>query len=135
MIKKQFTLILENRPGALAKVARNLSQENVNIEAISVAASADMSLVQILASNAAVTRRILKKQGISFSVQDVCLLPLKNEPGMLWKVVSGLAKNNININYIYATGNTLKSGAADDYIVISAPDLKEVEACWQKVSC
>jgi hypothetical protein len=133
MIKKQFTLILENRPGALAKVARQLSLENINIDAISVAASTDMSLVQILASNAARTRRILKKLSISFTVQDVCLLPLRNEPGMLWKVVSGLAKNNININYIYGTGNTVKSGSGMDYVVISAPDLKEVEACWQKV--
>jgi len=132
MIKKQFTLYLENKPGALEKFTRLLGKEKINIEAISVAASTDMSLVQILASNAAATRKILKKLNISFSVQDVSLLPLLNAPGALWHVVSALAKNNININYIYATGNVEKNGAMD-YVVISAPDLDKVEDCWKKV--
>jgi len=132
MIKKQFTLYLENRPGALEKVTRLLGKEKINIEAISGAASTDMSLVQILASNAAATRRVLKKLDISFSVQEVSLLPLENVPGALWRVVSGLAKSNININYIYATGNVEKTGTTD-YVVISAPDLGEVEECWKKV--
>ena len=133
MIKKQFTIFLENKPGALAKVTRHLSREKINIEAISVAASIDMSLVQILASNSGVTRKILKKLGISFSVQDVSLLPLPNAPGSLGRVVSELAKAGVNINYIYATGNVSKSGVKD-YVVISAPDLAAVEACWEKVN-
>jgi hypothetical protein len=132
MIKKQFTLYLENKPGTLEKVTRLLGKEKINIEAISVASSTDISLVQILASNAAATRKILKKLKVSFSVQDVLLLPLVNAPGALWHVVSGLAKNNININYIYATGNVEKNGTTD-YVVISAPDLDKVEDCWKKV--
>ena len=132
MIKKQFTLYLENKPGALEKFTRLLGKEKVNIEAISVASSTDVSLVQILASNAATTRRILKKLNISFSVQDVSLLPLVNAPGALWHVISGLAKNKININYVYATGNVGKDGTMD-YVVISSPDLEKVEDCWNKV--
>lgn len=131
MIKKQFTLFMENRPGELARVTRELSKSKINIEAISVASGTDMSLVQILASNAANTRRILKKLGISFSVQNVALLPLSNEPGALFRVVSGLAREGININYIYGTGNLEKRGVRD-YVVISAPDLDKVEAYWEK---
>ena len=33
MIKKQFTLYLENKPGALEKVTRLLGKEKINIEA------------------------------------------------------------------------------------------------------
>jgi len=132
MIKKQFTLYLENRPGALAKVAQGLEREKINIEAISVAASTDMSLVQLLPSNAAKTRRVLKKLGVSFTVQYVSLLPLDNVPGALCKVVSVLAKSNVNINYIYATGNVTAKGAMD-YVVISAPDLDNLEKCWKQV--
>ena len=36
MIKKQFTLYLENRPGLLAKVTRLLAMHKLNIEGISV---------------------------------------------------------------------------------------------------
>lgn len=132
MIKKQFTLYLENKPGTLAKVTQQLGNEKINIEAISVAASSDMSLVQLLPSNAAKTRRIMKKIGISFTVQSVSLLPLVNVPGALCKVVSALAKSNVNINYVYATGNVHSKGSMD-YIVISAPDLDKLEKCWKKV--
>lgn len=132
MIKKQFTIYLENRPGALAKVTQQLGREKINIEAISVAASTDMSLVQLLPSNAAKTRRILKKLEVSFTVQYVSLLPLDNVPGALCKIVSALAKSKVNINYIYATGNVAAKGAMD-YVVISAPDLDKLEECWKQV--
>ncbi len=134
MIKKQFTLYLENKPGALAKVTRQLGNEKVNIDGISVAESTDVSLVQVVASNAAATRRILKRLGIPFTVQDVSLLPLKNVPGALCSVVSELARHKVNINYVYATGSTGKGrNVATDYVVISAPDLDKVEACWEQV--
>lgn len=130
MIKKQFTLYLENKPGALAKVTRQLGTAKVNIEGISVAESTDVSLVQLVASNAAATRRILTRLSIPFTVQDVLILPLKNIPGALCSVVSELARKKVNINYVYATGS---SGSETDYVVISAPDLEAVEACWEHV--
>jgi hypothetical protein len=132
MIKKQFTLYLENKAGALAKVTRQLGLEKVNIEGISVAASTDVSLVQLVASNAARTRRVLARLTIPFTVQDVSLLPLENEPGALCRVVSELARMKLNINYIYATGSAERSHATD-YVIISAPNLDKVEACWEQV--
>jgi hypothetical protein len=132
MIKKQFTLYLENKPGALSKVTRQLGRAKVNIDGISVAESTDVSLVQIVASNAATTRRILKQLAIPFTVQDVTLLPLENVPGALCSVVSELARSKVNINYVYATGSAGKSPSTD-YVVISAPELDKVEACWEQV--
>jgi hypothetical protein len=130
MIKKQFTLYLENKPGALAKVTRQLGREKINIDGISVAESTDVGLVQIVASNAAATRRVLKRLKIPFTIQDVSLLPLENTPGALCRVVSELARSNVNINYVYATGG---HGKGKSYVVISAPDLEEVEHCWSQV--
>ena len=132
MIKKQFTLYLENKPGALSRVTRQLGREKVNIDGISVAESADVSLVQIVASNAAVTRRVLKRLAIPFTVQEVALLPLENVPGALCRVVSELARKKVNINYVYATGSAGRCPATD-YVVIGAPDLSKVEACWEQV--
>lgn len=133
MIKKQFTLYLENKPGALAKVTRQLGREKVNIEGISVAESTDVSLVQLVASNAAATRRVLKRLSIPFTVQDIALLPLENVPGALCEVVSALARNKVNINYVYATGSTGQRNGARENVVISAPDLEKVEACWDQL--
>lgn len=126
MKTKQFTLYLENKPGVLANITERLADEGVNIDGISVAASTDVALVQIVTSHAAQTRRILKKAGIPATDQDVLLIALKNEPGSLFNVVSKLAKCGVNLNYVYATGCTCKNGCKC-YAIISADNLSAVE--------
>ena len=129
MIKKQFTVYLENKPGALARVTKGLAAAKVNIEGISVAASSDVGLVQVVVSNAAATRKVLNGSGIAFTVQDVALVPLPNRPGSLSKIVSKLAQSGVNINYVYATACDC-SGDCNCFAIISAPDLKKVEQAW-----
>lgn len=133
MIKKQFTLYLENKPGALAKVTAKLTKAKVNIEGISVSESTDVGIVQVVSSNGAATRRTLTDSGIPFTVQDVSLLHLPNEPGALARITARLAKDGININYVYATSCTCNSGGRCSAI-ISAPNLKRVEKAW-KAAC
>ncbi len=130
MIKKQFTLYLENKPGALAAVTRMLTREKVNIDGISVSETTDVGLVQLVASNAAKTRQVLRKVGVPFTTQDVALLTLKNEPGSLARVAGALAKAGVNINYIYATGCQCGT-SCECNAVISAPDLERVEKAWK----
>ncbi len=130
MIKKQFTLYLENKPGKLAKVTKKLADVKINIEGISVSGSTDINLVQVVVSNSAETKKILLKLKIAFTVQDVALLPIRNEPGALSKIVARLASNGVNINYVYATASKCKKDC-DCYAIISAPNLKKVEEAWK----
>ena len=130
MIKKQFTLYLENKPGTLAGVAKMLARKKINIEGISVSASTDVALVQITVDNAARTSKALGEAKVPFTVQDVCLLPLKNEPGALAAASSKLAASGVNISYIYATACDCRS-ACNCYCIIGAPDLKKVEKVWK----
>jgi hypothetical protein len=129
MIKQQFTLYLENKPGELARITKKLASAKVNLEGISVANSADVALIQMVVNKAPATRRILKEAGIPFTVQQVALIPLTNEPGSLAKVAEKLGKAKININYVYATACECKT-ACSCYAIISAPDLKKVEDAW-----
>ena len=130
MIKKQFTLYLENRPGGLANLTRKLARECINIDGISVSASTDVGLVQIVVSKAAATRKLLKAAKIPFTVQDVSVQKMKNQPGVLYEGIAKLAKSGVNINYIYATGCACV-GDAECLAVISAPNLAAVEAAWK----
>lgn len=124
MIKRQYTLYLENKPGSLAEVSKLLAREKINIEGISVAESTDTALVQIIVSNSARTQKALKKAGIAFTSQKVSVLVLRHEPGSLSGLAADLAKAKVNISYIYAT-------AADDQstccVVIGSEFLDEVE--------
>ena len=130
MIKKQFTLYLENKPGELAKVTKKLADVKINIEGISVSGSTDIGLVQVVVSNSAETKKMLLKLKIAFTVQDVALLPIRNEPGALSKIVARLASYGVNINYVYATASKCKKDC-DCYAIISAPNLKKVEEAWK----
>jgi hypothetical protein len=132
MIKKQFTLYLENKPGVLANLTGTLAAANINIEGISVAESTDVGLVQLVVGDAKATEKILTRLRIPFTVQNVALVHLDNKPGALARVVSALAKARVNINYVYATGCDCKDCRAC-YAIISAPQLKKVEQIWNAV--
>lgn len=132
MIKKQFTLYLENKPGMLARVTRMLARNAVNIEGISVSASADIGLVQIVVDNAAATQRTLKAAKLPFTVQDVILIPLPHKPGSLARLLAQVSKAGVNINYVYATGCNCKD-RCHCYAILSAPDLKKVERAWKNL--
>jgi len=131
MIRTQFTLYMINRPGELARATEAFAAAEINIDGISVAETSDVGLVQLIVSDAGLARQVLKKADISFSEQRVAILTLPNKPGALAAVASRLAEQNVNINYLYATTSPL--GSADDCtMVISADDLEEVEALWEK---
>ena len=130
MLKQQFTLYLENKPGQLAKITNKLASAKVNLEGISVANSADVALVQLVVDKAAATRKILNDVGVAFTVQQVAIVPLVNRPGALADITTKLAKAKVNINYVYATACDC-TGKCSCYAIISAPDLKKVEAIWK----
>ena len=133
MIKKQFTVYLENKPGELARVAGRLAQEKINLEGISACTSADVGLVQIVASNAARARRILKDCGVAFTSQDVAVVPMDNKPGALAEVAARLAKAGVNISYIYATAGKGPFAREDTcHAVISSDNLDGILKLWKQ---
>jgi len=134
MIRTQFTVYLENKAGALAAVTSKIAKAGVNLEGISAYTSADVGLVQIVAGNAALARKVLTKAGVPFTAQDVALLTLPNRVGSLSKLASRLGKAGVNINYVYATGCDCRSGCdCRCNVIVSAPDPKKVVKVWRKL--
>jgi hypothetical protein len=135
MIKKQFTLYMENKPGELAKVTRMLADKKINIEGISVSETTDVALVQLVVSDPVATRNILKKLKIPFTVQDVMIVLMENKPGSLARITEALAKAKININYVYATAcNCGQKCGCQTYGILSAPDIKKAEQAWKQAT-
>jgi len=132
MLKKQYTLYLENKPGVLAKITKMLSAAKVNIEGISVSESTDVGLLQVIVNNSVAAKKVFNEAGIAYTVQTVAVLTMKNKPGALAKVASGLFKAGINMNYLYGTVCTCKCGC-DSTIVMSASNMKKLEAVLKKI--
>lgn len=126
MIAKQFTLYMENKPGELSVVTKKLAAAEVNIEGISVAESTDVAIVQLVVDSVVKTRNILASSRIPFTMQDVAVVPLMNEPGALANMLNKLAKSKVHINYVYATASACRHGCRS-YAIVSANNLHAVQ--------
>ena len=105
----QFCICLGNKPGTLAKLCGALKRARVNIEAISVADSADCCLVRMVASPTTRAKTALTRGKYGFCTQQVLAVKAVNKPGELRRIAGKLARAGVNINYVYASTGDGKS--------------------------
>lgn len=115
----QFCIGLENKPGILAKLCGVLRRAKVNVDAISVADSADCAWVRLVASPAPRARAALIRGRFSFCAQRVLTLTVPDRPGELEKIATRLGRAGVNIQYVYG-GN---GGAGSSMLVVGVNDL------------
>lgn len=65
-----FTVVLEDRPGSLARVAQALADRGVNITAIVGVAEDTDGALMLTTSDAAATRETLAALGVAFEEHD-----------------------------------------------------------------
>lgn len=127
MIKRQFTLYVENKPGSLARISRLLADGKINLEGVSTAVSGDVGLIQLVASDAVRTAKILKRARIPYTVQQVLVEKLSDKVGSLAGITAKLAARGINISYLYSTHS---AGCGECTVVVSGDNLKLIKAVW-----
>ena len=98
---KQISVSLENMPGKLVEVSEYLGGEGVNIRAISVADTSDISTVRFVADDPEKAANVLKSQGYSVRETDVIAVETPDHPGGLKAVLKPLREANINVLYLY----------------------------------
>ncbi len=101
MVIKQISISLDNIPGALSKVSEILGREGVNIRAISVADTSDMSTVRFVVDDPERALNILKGQGYATKETDVLAVETPDHPGGLNAVLVPLKNAGINVHYLY----------------------------------
>jgi hypothetical protein len=100
-ITTEITIRMENRPGSLAKVCRELSDRGINILAFQSLPSDKTILVCMVVDKPAAAEAILDREGITYTEAEVAQVKLPNAPGELARAASKLGEANININYAY----------------------------------
>ncbi len=104
-IRKQLSIFLENRPGALAKICGILSEAGINILALSVHDTVDNAVVRIVADNPTKALLLLEQEEHYILEQNVVVVRVDNCPGILSAIASKLALADINISYAYCTAD------------------------------
>ncbi|MCX8110945.1 MAG: ACT domain-containing protein [Syntrophorhabdaceae bacterium] len=101
MVIKQLSVSLENIPGALSKISELLGREGVNIRAISVADTSDISTVRFVVDDPEKAKNILKTNGYTPKEIDVLAVETPDHPGGLNAVLKPLKNAGINVHYLY----------------------------------
>src|SRR3989441_7567096 len=102
-IRTELSLRLPNTPGALAGVCRLLSDERVNIVAMTLESSGQLRLV---VDNHVHGGAVLREHHHQVTERDVIVTTVPNTPGALAPALRLVSDANVNIEYAY-------SGAAD----------------------
>jgi hypothetical protein len=98
---KEFTVTIEDKPGALAKCFLALAERGVNILAFQSYVEEHESLVRFLADDPASAKAVLGSLHMIFEETDVAVVRLPHRPGQLGRAASRLGEKQINIDYSY----------------------------------
>lgn len=98
----QISVFLENRAGQLAEITGVLAQKGIDLQAINIAETSDYGVLRLIADNPQAAATTLLEQGFILSMTPVVAVSVPDQPGGLAKVLDVLAKENIDVEYMYS---------------------------------
>jgi hypothetical protein len=101
MTVKQLSISLDNVPGKLLAVSEALGIEGINVRAISVADTSDISTIRFVTDDPKKTLNVLKSHGFSVKETDVLAVEVPDHPGELQSILKPLYAAKINVLYLY----------------------------------
>lgn len=101
MVIKQLSVSLDNVPGSFSTISEILGREGVNIRAISVADTSDISTVRFVVDDPEKAKNILVGTGHTPKETEVLAVEIPDHPGAVNAVLKPLKAANINVHYLY----------------------------------
>lgn len=108
---KQISVFVENKQGRMAHITNILSENNIDIRAISVADTTEFGILRLIVSDPQKACDALKAAGCTVSITNVLAVQIDDQPGGLAKIMSVLSEHTINVEYIYAFITQIKQHA------------------------
>ncbi len=122
MIRTELSLRLGNSPGALAGVCRLMSDERVNVMAMSLESGGQLRMV---VDNHVHGAAILREHHHQVTEREVLVTSVPNSPGALGPVLKLVSDANVNVEYAYGGGS---DGSASAAIVLGVDDAMRAAA-------
>lgn len=99
---RQISVFVENQPGSMMNVTSVLSEEHVNIRAISTFDTPEFGIMRLVVDDPVRAKESLTRKGFVTRISEVIGAELKDEKGNLNQMLKILADGQINVNYIYS---------------------------------
>jgi len=102
MIIDQLSVFSENKAGMLADVTAMLAEAEIDIEALTIADTAEFGVLRFIVDSPKKAVSVLKLEGFVASLTPVIALKMGNKPGSLARIARLLGDADISIEYLYA---------------------------------
>jgi hypothetical protein len=122
---KEFTVAIEDKPGALGRCFLALAERGVNVLAFQSYVEEGESLTRFLVDNPAAAQEVLGSRRMIFEQTEVAVASLPHRPGELGRAATRLGEKKINIDYSYCG---LEPGSSRPVVVFGVDHLSEAAA-------
>lgn len=99
---KELNVFIDNKPGRLRAVTKLLSENNINLRALTIQIREDFGLIKIIVDKPKEAAVLLSSNGFACALKEILAILIEDKPGGLDKVLALFAENNINIVDSYA---------------------------------
>ena len=96
-----ISVFLVNSPGKLEKITKILSDNNINLRAMSLASSGDFGVMKLLVNDPDKAFEVLKQSQLTVTKRQIIAIVVDNQPGSFNKLLNKLTKKGINIEDCY----------------------------------
>jgi len=117
---KEFTVTIEDKPGALGKCFLALAERGVNVLAFESYVEEGESLTRFIVDDLATATTVLGGLHMIFEVTEVATIRVAHRPGQLGRAAACLGENRVNIDYSYCG---LEPGSSQVLLVFGVDDL------------
>ena len=100
---KEAIVRITNRTGALAQVTKSIAEKGINVEAVIATVDGADAVIQLVSSDHQRIMDSLCEQQLEAQEAKVILVEGEHRPGLLQIITEKLARENIDVLYLYAT--------------------------------
>jgi hypothetical protein len=119
---KDLTVVLEDKPGALADLGEATGGAKVNIEGMCATTGGGQGEIHILVEDVEATQEALEAAGLEVSGdQAVLVVEVEDRPGTMATVARRLGDAGVNIEFAYTTFGGIR-------LVLGVDDLEKAQA-------
>jgi hypothetical protein len=117
----QLSVLVENKPGALAEICTKLAEKAVNISGMMAPEQPGLAPVRLVVNHLDTAKKVFDQLQLTYTEEQVLDVRVSDKPGALGKITRKLADSGVDIRFAYAT---ILKGAGHANIVLGVSDLE-----------
>ena len=99
---RQISIFLQNKPGQLSQICRDLRDADINIATLSLADTSDFGIVRMIVDDHEKAKQVLSDKGHAVNVREVVAVCVPDRPGGMAEVMAAVDTAGVNVEYSYA---------------------------------